>query len=370
MKTIGIYPGNFQPPTKAHFQSYKRLKQVVGPDTFVVTTDRAPTPEAPLNIGDKEQIWVRHGVPASSIQKARDWQHPDEVYHNFSADHTSAIFALNPTDANKVAKRKSRSSQLKNKSATDEVQAGEVEGKPTDKEVWLDSNGELNYFQPYAGNENSMKPFKDNAYVMIVDDSRIDGKPVSTSNIRQVFGSPRYTEDAKKKFFRFVFGWFDEGLYVLMLNKYRNAHQVVGKEEPLLPSETPRVAVSPTFRENVTKMVHEILKEIMDEDYSSTMSSTTGNSSDTTDMASALDAKKTPEQQRSDNIKNKEDLVKKKHELELQAKQNKQQRDQYATTVRNYDQIKRKSDRDAITAINKQISQPVDTTTNSITALS
>lgn len=368
MKTIGIYPGNFQPPTKAHFQSYKRLRQVAGPDTFVVTTDRSPTPEAPMNVGDKEQLWVRHGVPASSIQKTHDWQHPDEVYHNFSADHTAAIFALNPTDAAKVAQRKSMSSQLKNNPETDNIQMSEIEGKPVDKEVWLNSGGEPNYFQPYKGNEDSMKPFKEHAYVMVVDDSKIDGRPVSTSNIRQVFGSPRYTEDAKKKFFRFIFGWFDEGLYMLMTNKFRNAHQVAGKEEPSLPSESPRVATSPSFKENVTKMVHEILKEIMDEDYSSSTTSTTGGSS-TTDMATSLDTQKTPEQQRSDNIQNKEDLVKKKHELELQAKQNKQQRDQYATTVRNYDQIKRKTDRDAITAVNKQISQPTTTTTNSITAL-
>ena len=69
MKTIGIYPGNFQPPTRAHLEVYKKLKQVVGPDTFVVTTDRTPTAEAPLNFGDKEQIWVRQGVPASHIRK-------------------------------------------------------------------------------------------------------------------------------------------------------------------------------------------------------------------------------------------------------------------------------------------------------------
>ena len=42
MKKIGIYPGNFQPATKAHLEVYKRLKSMVGTDSFIATTDREP----------------------------------------------------------------------------------------------------------------------------------------------------------------------------------------------------------------------------------------------------------------------------------------------------------------------------------------
>ena len=76
MKTIGIYPGNFQPPTRAHYQVYRRLRQMVGTDVFIITTDRTPTPDAPLNYGDKEQIWVRHGAPAGHVVKVQNWKHP------------------------------------------------------------------------------------------------------------------------------------------------------------------------------------------------------------------------------------------------------------------------------------------------------
>jgi hypothetical protein len=115
MKLIGIYPGNFQPPTKAHFESYKRLRQIVGPDTFVTVTDRTPTPEAPLNAGDKEQILVRHGIPASNIQRIRNWKEPDEIFHKFSLEHTRVVFALNQTEANEISKRRVRSSQVNDK---------------------------------------------------------------------------------------------------------------------------------------------------------------------------------------------------------------------------------------------------------------
>jgi ribosomal protein S25 len=55
-------------------------------------------------------------------------------------------------------------------------------------------------------------------------------------------------------------------------------------------------------------------------------------------------------------------LVKQKKELEAKSKQNKQQRDNYATTVKNYDQFQKKTDRDSIDAVNKQISQPSQVT--------
>ena len=56
-----------------------------------------------------------------------------------------------------------------------------------------------------------LRPFNEHAYIMVLDDSRINGKPVSTTNIRDVLGSSRYNDKQKKKFFTWVFGWFDIG---------------------------------------------------------------------------------------------------------------------------------------------------------------
>lgn len=360
MKTIGIYPGNFQPPTRAHFEVYKRIRQMVGPDTFVVTTDRTPTPDAPLNIGDKEQFLVRHGVPASSVQRIQDWKHPDKIFHKFSSEHTSVIFALNQKEADEVAKRKIRSNQGLNELAI----------SPTpkqDKEVWVEGDGKLNYFQPYKGNESSMKPFKEHGYVMIIDDSKIEDKPISTSNIRQVFGSPLYTEDGKKKFFRFVFGWFDVGLYTLISTKFKSAHQVSSNEEPsseTLPSQK-SVVPSAIFKENITNLVHEILREIMDEDYSSTMSSTSDNSNDgsSMDMVTSLDKQPSLAQQRSDQAKKKQGLVKLKGQTERDLKGLNTDLDWKKSDILRKRKDEIPSKKKELNAINKQIAQP-DSSTN------
>jgi hypothetical protein len=333
MKLIGIYPGNFQPPTKAHFESYKRLRQVVGPDTFVTITDRTPTPEAPLNAGDKEQILVRHGVPASNIQRIQDWKQPDEIFHKFSSGHTGVVFALNQIETDKISKRKVKSSQIKFGQEIDKQTPGlnELAVTPTpeqDKEIWVEGDGTLNYFQPYKGNEDSMKPLKEHGYVLIIDDTKVDGHPISTQNIRQYLGSSLYTDDKKKTFFRLIFGWFDIGLYTLISSKFKQGYQVASpnvekssEEMPAVsrgrnqPITVPQARVPSTaFKENITKLVHEILREIMDEDYSSDMSDTLDTS--TTSMATSLDKKASPAQQRSDQLKKKQDLVKQKQQTE------------------------------------------------------
>ena len=348
MKKIGIYPGNFQPATRAHLEVYKRLKSMVGVDSFIATTDREPTPEAPLNFGDKEQIWVRHGVPASHIVqistlpvddavKAAEWR-PKEVLTNFSGEHTIVICVFNEKEAELFARRKGKVNTSNGMTAktVKEVRdiMKELSGvKSSDKnstggenrEAWLNPDGTPQYFQPYKANEHDLKPFNEHAYIVVLDDSRIQGKPVSTTNIRDVLGSPRYNDDQKKKFFRWVFGWFDVGLYQLVTTKFKSAHQVALPAEPRQSSATD-IATEPTptkpasipisSKKRIEEMVYDVLEEIMDEDYSTTI-----NTPDSTDnMTAGVDGEKSLAQQRADAAKQKQDLVTQKGQAERDLK--------------------------------------------------
>lgn len=393
MKKIGIYPGNFQPADKSHFEVYKKLKSMVGGnDAFIVTTDREPIPEAPLNFGDKEQIWVRHGVPAShiikvqslpsdDIEKAEEWR-PQEIYHKFSSKHTVAIIVLNPKEVELFSRRKGKTNSFSDgmsagtrqelKEIYEELStpiSDEPEEDPDvsfekknksheelHREIWLNSKGEASYFQPYKTNENVLRPFEEHAYIVVMDDTKIEGHSVSTTNIRSVLGSNKYTDNQKKKFFRFVFGWFDVGLYQLMIYKFRNAHQVSNEDEP----NTPHIPHTLIPKNPIQEIVYTILKELVDEDYSTSIN-TPDSSTNMTDMAASLD-NEDPGKAAADAAKNRINLVKQKKELEIQAKQDKQQRDGYQTVVKNYDQFKKKDDRDAIDAVNKQLSQPAPPT--------
>ena len=245
------------------------------------------------------------------------------------------------------------------------------------KEVWLDSKGSLLYYQPYKGNEHSLRPFEEHAYIVILDDTKIQGHSVSTTNIRNVLGSKKYNDNQKKKFFRWVFGWFDVGLYQLMVYKFRNAHQIVyPDDEPYMPATNrqglnvnqPRLSTltpqpepqSKFYNKNrrLQEIIYTILKGLVDEDYSFAMNATT----DSSTMPSAIDNDELPSQQNSDSAKNRINLIKQKKELEAKDKQDKQQRDGYSTVVKNYDQFQKKTNRDAIDSVNKQLSQPTSPT--------
>ena len=390
MKKIGIYPGNFQPPTKAHYNLYKKLKTVIGNnDVYIASTDREPTPEAPLNYGDKEQIWIRHGVPASHIIKvqtlptddpSKGWK-PKEILHNISENHTTVIIILSERESHLFStgkgsigkKWKGISAGEPNEPLVNEISFSEPDKKPISKseepkhtpeepekedpqdidfkiakqikktrEGWYDIDGKLKYFQPYKGNEHALRPVKEHAYIIISDDSRIQGKQVATSNIRVVLGSDRYTDKQKKSFFNWSFGWFDISLFRLLAMKFRQAYQFISRvDTPLEPHSShfstrvtnPREpSPMPKFPKNVynpkkklQEMVREILKELMDEEYSSSSVTTMNGMDDTqpdssSDMASTIDKEKSPAQQKSDAAKQKVDLNKQKAQAERDLK--------------------------------------------------
>ena len=285
MKMIGIYPVASQPPTKAHLVVYNKLKSIVGVDTFIVTTDRTPTEDAPLNFGDKVQILVRHGIPSSHIIQSDDWKHPTVILNNFSKDQTKIIYALNSMDVKKLTSKSK-------------------------------------YYQLY--NKTSIEPLSKRGYILVIDDTKIEGKPVSTQNIRQVLGSDRYEDGAKKKFFRFIFGWFDVGLYTLITSKFKSAHQVFTPDTEVknqkMPSMSSMISKPQPIakktngvKSRIQQMVREMLGEIMNEEFYSK----DVNTPDAADnMTAGTDQLKSPADQRAE-------ASKKKIELSKQNSQNK-----------------------------------------------
>jgi hypothetical protein len=375
MKKIGIYPGNFQPATRAHLGVYKRLKSIVGPDSFIATTDREPTPDAPLNFGDKEQILVRHGIPSSHIVKvstlpvdnvgrASEWR-PNEIFGNFSAEHTVAICIFNEKEASLFAKRKGKIKVSKGLSPSTQrdVQKTLEELAETSVETWLNANGKPQYFQPYKGNESVLKPLQEHAYVMVLDDSRIDGRPVSTTNIRSVLGSSKYNDEQKKRFFTWIFGWFDIGLYKLMVTKFRMARQVAS------PEEEPAVSSIANPKRQLEELVYEILKEeTMDEYYSSTINQpdSTDNITGGMDGNGETDKTESPAKQKSDALKKKIGLVKQKQQAErdLHGLQTDLKWKQADVIRKRKDELPGK--RKEIDAINKQITATTSANKNTV----
>ena len=188
-----------------------------------------------------------------------------------------------------------------------------------------------------------------------------------------------------------MFGWFDVGLYTLITSKFKLAYQVVDPKsdnpdtdrshqnytDPNISSQMPtssnsavrgraqtQMPIRKDVRERLQKMVREILGEIMNEDMASSISDTSSTADTLPTATNADDQEKTSGQVAQD----KNMAIKNLQATELQAKQDKQQRDSYATTVKNYDQIKRKADREAINTARDNLRKASTPSTSKTTA--
>jgi len=350
MKTIGIYYGNFQPPHRGHIRVYKKLKQITGPDTFIATTSRTPTPNAPLNFGEKENILVKQGVPASYIEKVDNWKQPKEIFQNFSPKHTSVIFAINQKTFDSLRIQKDLKSP---------------------KERWIESNVNPSYFQPYKGNEHNMESLDIHGYISIMDDNTVDGKPISTANIRSWLGSPKYTEDQKKLVFNWAFGINpddDRGLFKELCDKFSMAHASVSSELPTAmpslsslvktPNHLQRLPVSTTNKnDKLKRAIGRIVKEIISElapPPSMTPSGDVVGDSDTTNSGLPGEIKR-----QKDVMKTRQDAMKKKaaSERDLKTLQADLKWKQADVQRKRRDEIPNK--RDEIDALNKMAASGV-----------
>lgn len=316
MKTIGIYPCNAQPPHRGHFESYKQLRRIAGPDTFVVTTDFDPSIEAPLHFGDKEQILVRHGIPDSHIRQVKNLFNPVEILENYDPETTVVIYGFNQPNTNKLINKSS-------------------------------------YYKGLGFAGSQLKPFKYQSYILTIDDSKIGNKIYSSKNIRESLGSHRFTNEQKEKWFRHFFGWFDLGLFELLKNKYTNAHQ----SDSLVPNP------KNDMRETLTKEITDILNELMGQPPSIATDISWGNdNSIATDTQSSTD-------QTSINKANVQNLVQQEKQAENDKKRNLSQYKRDKDSAYNYDKYLRKQDQEKIDNLKKQIAQPNKTTSTSTTSV-
>jgi hypothetical protein len=319
MKTVGIYPGNFQPPHKGHYKAYLRLRDSAGPDTFVITTDYDPTLVAPLHFGDKEQILVRHGIDASHIKQVKNANTPWEVLDNYDPLTTVVIYGLDVRTAEK-----------------------KVRNSP--------------YYEYLLRAQGQLRPYKQRAYIMIIDDNIREKnrngnlKTYTSKNVREALGSHRFTNKQKGIWFKKFFDWYDLGLFELLKNKYTNAHQSADG------IETPEVNI----KEELKKEICKILNELMSSPPSIATDSSYGPDSIATDTKSSSD-------QMADDKINMASLQQQKKQAEDDKKKNMTQYQRDKDSVHNYDKYLRKQDQEKIDTLNKQITQP-DQITNAVSA--
>ena len=175
-RTIAIFPGRFQPFHSGHYSIYQAMVEKFGKENvYVATSDKTDPITSPFGFNERKDIMVKmFDIPEDMIVKTKSPYRPVEITGNLP-DTTSVVIALSEKDADRMA------------------------GK---------------YFKPYEDGQD-MAGYKDQGYIMIAPEMQvdIDGKNISGTALRALFGNPNITDRAKQEIFTKVYGKFDKKMF-------------------------------------------------------------------------------------------------------------------------------------------------------------
>ena len=188
-KVVGIYGGRFQPFGPHHLKTYQWLSKRVD-DVYITTSNIKKPPRHPMNYNEKVRHMVKMGVPKNRIIEERSPYVAKNVLKKYDKDTTAVVYIFGAKDAGRLKGGK--------------------------------------YFQDYKKNKNKMKGYEDNGYVLTAPhvSIKIDGNEVSGTVMRNLLGSPSY-ETNRKKLFKQAFGYFDQGIFNMMTNKFKKLFEFI-----------------------------------------------------------------------------------------------------------------------------------------------
>jgi len=79
------------------------------------------------------------------------------------------------------------------------------------------------YFQDYKKSKGNIKGFKEHGYYLTAPHVSISvgGKEVSGTSMRELLGSPKIDDKKRAKLFKKMFGYFNDGVFQMMRNKFK-----------------------------------------------------------------------------------------------------------------------------------------------------
>ena len=212
-KVVGIYGGRFQPFGPHHKKTYEWLKSRVD-DAYITTSNIKQPPRHPMDFKEKVRHMVKMGIPKNRIVQEKSPYVAKNVLKKYDKDTTAVVYIFGAKDAGRLKGGK--------------------------------------YFQDYKKNKDNFKGYEENGYVLTAPHQsiKVAGNEVSGTVMRQLLGSPNYEAD-RKKLFKQAFGYFDNGIYNMMTNKFKKLFEsidsfLVSKDISYIISEGSMTALSPT----------------------------------------------------------------------------------------------------------------------------
>ena len=79
------------------------------------------------------------------------------------------------------------------------------------------------YFQDYKKNKSNIQGYKEHGYYLTAPHISISigGKEVSGTSMRDLLGSPKIDDSDRKKLFKKMFGYYNDGIFKMITNKFK-----------------------------------------------------------------------------------------------------------------------------------------------------
>ena len=155
---------------------------------YVATSNKTDSSKSPLSFKEKKMIWTKHKV--KNVVQVKNPYVCEEILKKYDPNTTAVIYIFGEKDAGRLKTTK-------------------ADGSPA-------------YYQSYEKNKNNLKPYGEHGYFIVAPHVSIKvlGKEVSGTRIRELLGSPKYSDDQRKKAFEELFGWYDEKIYDYLTKKF------------------------------------------------------------------------------------------------------------------------------------------------------
>jgi len=190
-KVIGVYGGRFQPFGPHHLKTYKWLQSKVD-EAYITTSNIKKPPRHPMNFKEKVRHMTKMGVKANRIVEEKTPLIAANLLKKFDKKTTAVVYIFGQKDAGRLKGGKTKS-------------------------------GKLSYFQDYKKNKGNIKGHGEHGYFLVAPhvSMNVGGKEVSGTTMRELLGSDKYDDKERAKLFKKMFGYFNQGIYNMMTNKFK-----------------------------------------------------------------------------------------------------------------------------------------------------
>ena len=183
-KVIGIYGGRFQPFGPHHYKTYKWLQSKVD-EAYITTSNIKKPPRHPMNFKEKVRHMTKMGVKSKYIIEEKTPYVAKNLEKKYDKDTTAFVYVFGAKDAGRLSSGK--------------------------------------YYRDFLKNKKNLEGYTKHGYFLVAPHVSISvgGKEVSGTTMRELLGSDKYDDKQRAKLFKKMFGYFNKGVFQMMVNKFK-----------------------------------------------------------------------------------------------------------------------------------------------------